>query len=42
MKKVESAVRNIMNSKPVANRDAITNPDSLDYFEKILPELQKD
>jgi len=42
MKKVESAVRNIINGKPVANRDAIGNPDSLDYFERILPELQKD
>jgi acetoacetyl-CoA synthetase len=42
MKKVESAVRNIINGKPVANRDALTNPESLDYFENILPELQKD
>jgi acetoacetyl-CoA synthetase len=42
MKKIESAVRNIINGKPVANRDAITNPESLDYFERILPELQKD
>ncbi len=42
MKKVESAVRNIINGKPVSNRDALTNPDSLDYFEKILPNLQRD
>jgi acetoacetyl-CoA synthetase len=42
MKKVESAVRNIINGKPVANRDALTNPESLEYFERILPELQKD
>jgi acetoacetyl-CoA synthetase len=42
MKKVESAVRNIINGKPVVNRDALTNPESLDYFERILPELQKD
>jgi len=42
MKKVESAVRNIVNGKPVANRDALTNPESLEYFERILPELQKD
>jgi acetoacetyl-CoA synthetase len=40
MKKVESAVRNIVNGKPVANRAAITNPESLEYFEKILPQLQ--
>jgi acetoacetyl-CoA synthetase len=42
MKKVESAVRNIINGKPVANRDALINPESLEYFETILPELQKD
>jgi acetoacetyl-CoA synthetase len=42
MKKVESAVRDIMNGKPVANRAAITNPESLEYFEKILPRLQTD
>ena len=42
MKKVESAVRNIINGKPVANRDAIANPGSLDYFVKVLPELQRD
>ncbi len=42
MKKVESAVRNIINGKPVLNRDALTNPESLEYFEKILPDIQKD
>jgi acetoacetyl-CoA synthetase len=42
MKKVESAVRNIVNGKPVANRDALTNPESLEYYVKILPELQKE
>jgi len=42
MKKVEIAVANIINGRPVTNRDAIMNPESLDYFEKILPELQKD
>jgi acetoacetyl-CoA synthetase len=40
MKKVESAVTNIVNGKPVLNRDALINPNSLDYYEKILPELQ--
>jgi acetoacetyl-CoA synthetase len=40
MKKVESAVRNIINGKPVANRAAITNPESLTYFEKLIPQLQ--
>ena len=41
MKKVESAVTNILNSKPVLNRDALKNPESLNYYEKILAELQK-
>jgi len=39
MKKVESAVTNIVNGRPVVNRDALINPESLDYYEKILPEL---
>ncbi|MCX8177985.1 MAG: acetoacetate--CoA ligase [Candidatus Bathyarchaeota archaeon] len=42
MKKVEIAVSNIINGKPVLNRDALMNPESLTYFEKILPELQRD
>ena len=41
MKKVESAVTNIVNGRPVLNRDALKNPESLDYYEKILPELEK-
>jgi len=41
MKKVESAVTNIVNGRPVMNRDALKNPECLDYYEKILPELQK-
>jgi acetoacetyl-CoA synthetase len=41
MKKVEIAVWNIIHGKPVINREALINPESLDYFEKILPELQK-
>ncbi len=41
MKKVESAITNIVNGKPVSNRDALINPESLDYFERLLPELQK-
>jgi len=27
--------------KPVTNRDALVNPQSLDYFENLLPEVQK-
>ena len=42
MKKVEIAVTNIIHGRPVLNRDALINPESLDYFEKILPELQKE
>jgi len=42
MKKVESAVANIIHGKPVTNKDALVNPESLDYYEKILPELQKE
>ena len=41
MKKVESAVTNIIDGRPVLNRDALMNPEVLDYFEKIVPELQK-
>ncbi len=41
MKKVESAVTNIIHGRPVTNRDALSNPDVLDYFERIVPELQK-
>ncbi len=40
MKKVEIAVANIINGRPVLNRDALINPESLDYFEKLRPELQ--
>ncbi|MEM1578576.1 MAG: acetoacetate--CoA ligase [Archaeoglobaceae archaeon] len=41
MKKVEIAVRNIVHGKPVTNRGALINPDSLDYFEKIAPQLKE-
>jgi len=41
MKKVESAVTNIVNGRPVMNRDALKNPECLDFYERILPELQK-
>jgi acetoacetyl-CoA synthetase len=42
MKKVESAAANIINGRPVTNRDALANPGSLDFYEKILQELQKE
>ena len=39
MKKVESTVTNILHGKPVLNRDALANPECLDFYEN-LPELQ--
>lgn len=42
MKKVESAVANIIHGKAVTNRDALTNPESLDYYESILHQLQEE
>ncbi len=39
MKKVEIAVSNIIHGKPVTNREALSNPASLDYFEKIRSDL---
>ena len=41
MKKVETAITNILHGRPVMNRDALGNPESLDFYESILPELQK-
>jgi acetoacetyl-CoA synthetase len=41
MKKVESAITNIINGRQVTNRDALVNPRSLDYFEGILGEVRK-
>jgi acetoacetyl-CoA synthetase len=38
MKKVESAVTNIIHGRPVLNRDALRNPESLDFYQNI-PEL---
>jgi acetoacetyl-CoA synthetase len=42
MKKVESAVSNILNGRPVTNRDALVNPESLDFYEKVASELQRE
>jgi acetoacetyl-CoA synthetase len=36
---VELAVRSVVHGRPVANRDALANPDALDLFAD-LPELQ--
>jgi acetoacetyl-CoA synthetase len=40
MKKVESAVTNIIRGRPVLNRDALGNPQCLDYYESLLEELK--
>jgi len=39
MKKVESAVTNILNGRAVSNRDALINPESLEYYENIKLQL---
>ena len=38
-KKVELAVRNIIHNQPVLNRDALANPEALEYY-KDIPELK--
>jgi len=42
MKKVEIAVTNIIHETPVSNRDALINPESLDYFESIASDHRKE
>ena len=39
MKKVEGAVTNVIHGKPVLNRDALVNPESLEYYAD-LPDLK--
>jgi acetoacetyl-CoA synthetase len=39
MKKVESAVTNILNGRPVVNQDALINPASLDFYRQVAQEL---
>jgi acetoacetyl-CoA synthetase len=39
MKKVESAVTNILNDRPVANEDALINPGSLAFFRRVAERL---
>jgi acetoacetyl-CoA synthetase len=39
MKKVEMAITNIIHGKPVTNRDALSNPEALEFFEKISSNL---
>ncbi len=41
MKKVELAVKKIIEGKPVLNKDALSNPEALDYYADIK-ELRED
>jgi acetoacetyl-CoA synthetase len=38
MKKVESAVTNKIHGRLVTNKDALSNPECLDYYEKLVAE----
>jgi acetoacetyl-CoA synthetase len=40
-KKVEIAVSKIIHNLPITNRDALRNPESLDFYEKMREELNK-
>jgi acetoacetyl-CoA synthetase len=40
MKKVESAVTNILNGRAVSNRDALINPGSLEFYESVMERLK--
>jgi acetoacetyl-CoA synthetase len=40
MKKVEGAVADLLHGRVVSNRDALVNPEVLDYFEKAAATLQ--
>ncbi len=41
MKKVESAVTNILNGRVVSNRDALINPGSLEFYEGVVEKLKE-
>ncbi|MDQ3006548.1 MAG: acetoacetate--CoA ligase [Chloroflexota bacterium] len=40
MKKVESAVTNILNGRAVSNKDALINPGSLEFYEGVVERLK--
>ena len=42
MKKVESAVTNILNGRPVLNQDALINPGSLAFYEQVAAQLKSE
>lgn len=39
MKKVESAVTNIINGRAVSNKDALINPGSLEFYVQVIEQL---
>lgn len=41
-KKVENAVTNIIHGKEVKNKEALANPDCLDFYESIVEDLNKE
>ncbi|MFC2039715.1 acetoacetate--CoA ligase [Chloroflexota bacterium] len=41
MKKVEIAVTNIIHCRAVSNRDALVNPEALDFYKSIVGQLSK-
>jgi acetoacetyl-CoA synthetase len=42
LKKVESAVSHILNGRPVTNRSALRNPESLDFFVKVRDTMMRE
>ena len=42
MKKVETSVTNLLHGRPVTNRDALVNPECLDFYESLLPQLREE
>ena len=41
MKKVETAVTNLIHGRTVTNRDALANPECLDFYEQLVPDLRE-
>ena len=41
MKKVETVVANIVNNRPMTNRDALANPESLHFYAELLPLIHR-
>ena len=41
MKKVETSVTNLIHGRAVTNRDALVNPECLDFYEQLVPGLRE-